>query len=254
MNDFYFVFKQDDLLVCLENDTINVPQNNQLNIDITEKFLFHKDEEGNFYLLEDIDSDLVPTGYSYHNMRELRQYHGQLIHKMASRGYQLYNWRRKHRFCGNCGHTFQAMKADRSLSCSNCGNLLFPQTSNAVITAILKEGKILLGHNKNFPDGLYSLIAGFVEMGESFEEAVHREIYEEVGIRVKNVRYFDNQEWPYPNSTMIGFFADYDSGEITVDGEEILDAGWYTPENFPILPGEVSIARRMIDHYRKSHD
>ena len=144
------------------------------------------------------------------------------------------------------------MNDDRSLKCPSCGNLLFPQTSNAVITAILKEDKILLAHNRNFPGGLYSLIAGFVEMGESFEEAVHREIYEEVGIRVKNVRYFDNQEWPFPNSTMIGFFADYESGEIKVDGEEIIDADWFTPDNFPILPGVSSIARRIIECYRAS--
>jgi len=251
--DFYYIFRQDDLLIHLEGDTLSVPTSKDYMPEGLATFIVHEENSHRHLLVDYGETMDLPEGFYFETMRNMRDHYGKPAYAIAIKCYQLYNWRRKHRFCGSCGTSFKPMNPDRSLKCPNCGNLLFPQTSNAIIVAILKEDKLLLAHNQNFPEGLYSLIAGFVEMGESFEDAVHREIYEEVGIRVKNVRYFDNQEWPFPNSTMIGFFADYDSGDIKVDGEEILQADWFTPDDFPVLPGKASIARRIIDTYQASY-
>ena len=117
----------------------------------------------------------------------------------------------------------------------------------AIIVGITKGDKILLANNKNFPKGLHSVIAGFVDVNETLEECVKREILEEVNIKVKNIKYFDSQPWPYPNSLMIGFTAEYESGEIKVDGEEIIHADWYNKDELPMLPEKTTIARRIID-------
>lgn len=252
--DFYYIFQGDALLISLKTGTPTVPTNLDFSVAPAPKFLVYEDRQCHHYLIDADDTTGLsfPDDFHFNPMTRMRDYYGLDVYTMAIRCYQLHNWRRKHLFCGVCGTKFTAMRPDRSLKCHQCDNVLYPQTSNAIIVAILKDNKILLAHNQNFSAGLYSLVAGFVEMGESFEDAVHREVYEEVGIRVKNIRYFDNQEWPYPNSTMIGFFADYDSGEIQVDGTEILDARWYTPDTFPVLPSKASIARRLIETYRDS--
>ena len=117
----------------------------------------------------------------------------------------------------------------------------------------MKEDKILLAHNRNFTSGVYSLIAGFVESGETLEQAVAREILEETGIRVKNIRYYSSQPWPFPNSLMLGFIAEYDSGELNPDGLELESAGWYTVDDLPLLPEHGSIARKIIEDFKKNN-
>jgi NAD+ diphosphatase len=116
----------------------------------------------------------------------------------------------------------------------------------------VRDNKLLLAHNARFKNNMYGLVAGFVEAGENLENAVSREIMEEVGIEVKNIRYFSSQVWPFPNSLMVGFFADYAAGEIKVDGVEIADAGWFSPDEFPEIPRHGSIARKLIDAFCES--
>ena len=125
----------------------------------------------------------------------------------------------------------------------------FPRLSPAVITAVLKDDKILLSHYAAFRGNMHTIIAGFVEPGETLEECIKREILEEVGVRVRNIKYFGSQPWPFPNSLMIGFTAEYESGEISVDGTEISEAGWYGADNLPEIPPEVSIEREIIDWF-----
>jgi len=258
MTDYLFIYRDDGLLIQPNQKQFTLPKASIIESigpeNFLSKFRFASDTEAHYYIVEMASSTTAPEGYDFISLREARDYYGQALYAMALQSFQLLNWQRNHRFCGVCGHPFDPMKEDRSLSCPKCHHLLFPHTSTAVIVAIIKDDKILLAHNAKFPQGLYSLVAGFVEMGESFEAAAHREIYEEVGLKVKNLRYFDNQPWPFPNSTMIGYFADYDSGEIQVDGTEILDAHWYTPETFPLLPSGYSIARRIIEAYRAEYN
>ena len=118
-----------------------------------------------------------------------------------------------------------------------------------MIVLVENEGRVLLAWGKRFAAPFYSVLAGFVEPGESLEDAVHREIAEEVGIKVRNVRYFGSQPWPFPDSLMVGFTADYAGGEIRIDPEEIVEAGWFDPADLPMIPGKVSIARKLIDWF-----
>ena len=168
---------------------------------------------------------------------------------LAGTAQHLLHWAQSNRFCGRCGHEMGDKQDERAKICPACGNIVYPRISPATITAILRGDEILLAHNRNFNPGLHSLIAGFVEPGETLEQCVAREIGEEIGICVKHIRYFSSQPWPFPDSLMTAFLADYESGEIKVDGAEILSAGWYRADTLPDIPGTDSIAGKMIHWY-----
>ena len=168
---------------------------------------------------------------------------------LAGRAVQVAEWHRTHRFCGRCGERTDLAEKERARRCPSCGLLNFPRLSPAVITAVEKDGQLLLARGALFRGPMYSVLAGFVEPGETLEECVAREIREEVGIEVTDIRYHSSQPWPFPNSLMLGFQARWAGGEITPDPTEILDAGWYTPDNLPNIPGSLSIARRLIDDW-----
>lgn len=191
----------------------------------------------------------IPEGMMLVSLRSL---HGALdedVYLLAGKAYQIVCWDQTHQFCGRCGSHTKDQPGERAKICPNCGFIAYPRICPAVITAVLKDDKILLAHARGFQGNMYSLIAGFLEPGETLEECVQRELMEEVKIKVKNIRYFGSQPWPYPNSMMIGFIADYESGEIAVDEHEITDAGWYDKNNLPELPNKLSIAREIIDWY-----
>ena len=164
----------------------------------------------------------------------------------------LLHWHRHSRFCGRCGAGNTWHGSELAKICPDCGSTQFPKISPAIIIMVEKEGRILLAHNSNFPEGRYSLLAGFMEIGETIEETAKREVLEEAGIEIDNIRYISSQSWPFPDSLMIGLKADYRSGEITPDGIEIVHADWYSPEDFPNIPGSGTIARRIIDEYVKT--
>ena len=144
---------------------------------------------------------------------------------------------------------------DRARQCPGCGLVSYPRVSPAVIVLVSRGDRFLLARNASFPGKRYSILAGFVEAGETLETAVVREIREEVGIEVRDVTYFGSQPWPFPHSLMVGFTAQHASGEIAIDGEEIVDAGWYgaDPEQLPELPNRISISRRIIDSFLNAH-
>ena len=168
------------------------------------------------------------------------------------RAKELMFWRDRRKFCGVCGCQMEDSPEDLARICPDCGEKFYPQIAPAVITAVLNQGKILLAHNRNFSGNVFSLIAGFVESGETLEQAVAREIMEETGIRVKNIRYYSSQPWPFPNSLMLGFVAEYDSGELEPDGIELEKAGWFSADDLPQLPDHGSIARRIIEDFRNN--
>jgi NAD+ diphosphatase len=158
-------------------------------------------------------------------------------------------WRKNHRFCGSCGTETVEGTEERVLCCPNCGALFYPNQSPAVIVAVTKDDALLLAHNSHFHPEMHSILAGFVDPGETIEETVARELREEVGIEVKNIRYARSQPWPFPNSLMIGFHAEWQSGELKPDGVEIKFADWFTRDNLPALPRPGSIARMLIDEW-----
>jgi NAD+ diphosphatase len=167
------------------------------------------------------------------------------------RAYHIMQWKRDSAFCGTCGHPNDDSPSDLARLCPACGRVEFPRISPAVIVIIVNDrGEALLAHNRNFSPGLYSLIAGFTEAGESLEAAVEREVREEAGIAVKDIRYIASQPWPFPNSLMLGFAARYKGGVLKPDGIEIEDARWCGPDVLPgELPGNGSVARYLINRW-----
>ncbi|MBB5017259.1 NAD+ diphosphatase [Chitinivorax tropicus] len=165
----------------------------------------------------------------------------------VSRAAQLLEWDRTHRFCGVCGAATQPKGSEHAKQCPGCGHVAYPRLSPAIMVLIRRGREVLLARSPGFTPGAYSALAGFVEPGESLEAAVHREVKEEVGVSVTNLRYFGSQSWPFPHSMMIAFVADYAGGELAPDGVEIEDAGFYPPESLPGLPYKLSIARHLIE-------
>ena len=162
---------------------------------------------------------------------------------------QILTWDRTFRFCGQCGHPTTELLDERAKVCKRCGLTNYPRLSPSIIVSVIRNDTILLARSPRFPLGMYSILAGFVEPGETLEDCIRREIREEVTIEVDNIRYFGSQNWPFPHSLMIGFTADYARGEIKIDNQEIVDAQWFTINDLPKLPGSYSIARQIIDDF-----
>lgn len=152
-------------------------------------------------------------------------------------------------FCGRCGTRTKPHPTERAKECPQCGLLYFPRLAPAIIVLVERGHEMLLARARRFPTAMYSTIAGFVEPGESLEEAVAREVNEESGITVRDIRYFGSQPWPFPHSLMVGFTAVYESGDIILGDEENIDAGWFSADHLPPLPGKISIARKLIDSF-----
>jgi NAD+ diphosphatase len=186
---------------------------------------------------------------------DLRSYYGNAPdhHWLAAgRAVQIVEWARTHRFCGRCGERTELADGERAMRCPRCGLVSFPRLSPAMITLVTRgapgpDQEALLARGVQFTRPMYSCLAGFVEPGESLEAAVLREVHEEVAITVRDPAYFGSQPWPFPNSLMIGFTAEYESGEIECDPSEIVDAGWYRRDELPMVPPGISIARKLID-------
>jgi NAD+ diphosphatase len=190
------------------------------------------------------------------NSTPFRQAHDLLtpdIFKLAAKAKALLHWLAVHQYCGICGQTTVILSNELARQCSACAELFYPKTSPSVIAVIERGNEMLLARSPRFAPGMYSCIAGFIEPGETAEETLEREVFEEVGLKIKNCRYFASQYWPFPNSFMIGFFAEYASGEIKVDNIEIIDAKWFTKNNLPVLPTHASIARKLIEDWLERH-
>ena len=198
----------------------------------------------------------VPHGEdpSYGAATDLFSYYGRASEPewlVAGRAVQLVEWGRTHRFCGRCGTATEVQEHERAMKCPACGLLAFPRLAPAMITLITRgEGddrEALLARGVQFRAPMYSCLAGFVEPGESLEEAVTREVREEVGVEVADVRYWGSQPWPFPHSLMIGFTAEWVAGDIVCDPTEIIDAKWFRRDALPNVPPRISIARKLID-------
>ena len=191
---------------------------------------------------------LLHTTLEWADYRDHRWIEDETLYYIAIKTQQLLLWDKNTKYCGCCGSLYKRKQDERAKLCSKCGSIQYPRISPAIIVGIKKGEQILLAHNANFREGLYSTIAGFVEQGETLEMAVKREIYEEVGLKVKNIRYFQSKPWSSLDSLMLGFIAEYESGEIKVDGKEIIDAGWYDKNHLPkVLPDKITTAWCIIN-------
>lgn len=198
----------------------------------------------------EIDDEHSPAEpFFLQDMRRLAMELGEELFMLAGRALQVIQWHRDHQFCGRCGEATEDHPADRAKVCPSCGHSCYPRISPCMIVLVTRGEEVLLGRSPNWPMNMFSTLAGFIEPGETIEQAVHREIYEEVGITVKNLEYRSSQPWPFPHSLMIGFYAEYDGGQIQVDGEEISEANWFHISQLPKIPPVGSISRYLIDTY-----
>jgi len=190
---------------------------------------------------------LPEKGSDFKKMRSLLGVLDEDLLGIVGRGYQLAEWRRTHRYCGACGTETTLVSGDRSMKCSSCSLSFYPRISPAMMVLIRRKDQILLCRHTRYTTNRYTALAGFVEPGESIEECIHREVFEEVGLRITDLRYFGSQSWPFPNSLMIAFTAEYLSGEIALDLSEINDAVWFGPgDTLPEIPPEYSVAGHLI--------
>ncbi|MBL3592794.1 MAG: NAD(+) diphosphatase [Synergistaceae bacterium] len=251
--DPFFVFRGDDLLLRKEgNPSLPGADEASLN-DLPFLDLRHPDREGLSWAEVPLGTE-APEGMTFVSRRSLWGRLDESLFFLSGKAFHLMDWHRMNRFCGRCGHALADHPEEKALLCSSCDNVVFPVIAPAVIVAVERDGKILLGRSPHFPPGRYSVLAGFVEAGESLETTIIREIREEVGIEVQDIRYFGSQPWPFPRSLMVGFKARWKSGEIAIDGREIVDARWFSPEEMPDFPPSFSIARKLIEDFLKTHD
>ncbi|HUH78716.1 MAG TPA: NAD(+) diphosphatase [Methanoregula sp.] len=189
----------------------------------------------------------APPGWEFFCVRDL---FGRIPDEelaLAALAVQLTEFDRTNRFCGRCGARTARVLTERARNCHSCGLVVYPRLSPAVIVLVARGNQVLLARSPRFPPGMFSVIAGFVEAGENLEHAIHREVREETGIQVRNIRYFGSEPWPFPHSLMIGFVADYQSGGIIIDKKEIESAFWFDREHLPRIPERMSISRALID-------
>ena len=200
------------------------------------------------YAVEAADQE-PPPGLIFEGLRGLWTQLDEALIGVAGQALQLIEWDRNHGFCGRCGAPTQRRDDERARHCPACGLMAYPRLSPVVMVRITREREILLARASRFAPGVYSVLAGFVEAGETLEQALRREVAEEVNLRVRNLRYFASQSWPFPHSLMVAFTADYAEGELRVDGREILDADWFAPHALPGLPSPMSMAWRLIQDF-----
>ena len=252
LKSLWFVFCDDNIMVSLKKEKASIPLVEdiwELKTGLYRKQYIGKLGEYPCYCAEVSSSKDIPNDMKLLGLRQLIGLVEDETFWMAGKAFQIIDWDRNFQFCGKCGAPTTKMENEYAKVCASCNINNYPRISPAIIVAVVKDNQLLLARGKRFTTPMYSVLAGFVEPGENLEECVAREVMEEVGIGVKNISYFGSQPWPFPNSLMIGFTAEYESGEIKVDENELLDAGWFTAQNIPPRPLSISIASKLIDWF-----
>ena len=245
----YFVFCQSDLVLELQGGSYHIPT--EPPTDIKPWTTVMNVDGAKAYR---IDQPLAATGR--YEMCPLRQSYYKLSREdylKAGKCQELLYWDQNTRYCGVCGGPMR-FDTDISKKCEHCGKEIWPQLAIAVIVRIRRGNEVLLVHANNFRHDYYGLVAGFVETGETLEEAVHREVMEETGLHITNLRYFGSQPWPYPCGLMVGFTADYDYGKIHLQRSELSKGAWFDKDHLPQIPGKMSIARQLIDAWLEEEE
>jgi len=215
----------------------------------TEHFIGYLDNNSLYALELEDESSLIPET-SLKPFRALLGIISDIYFGICSRSVQLVEWSNKNKFCGSCGSKTVLHSVEKAMYCEGCNNLIYPRISPCIIVLVTDKERLLLAHNKNFPGKIYSTLAGFIEVGETVEEAIQREIFEEVNIKVKNCQYYGSQSWPFPSQLMLGFHAEYEEGDLKPDGDEIDIAEWFHFKSIPEVPSaKISISGRLIQSF-----
>ena len=253
---YWFIFNKGDVMLqnCGEG-TYTIPLSKEPPIDITADthvLNISPMDDGTEVKALRIEKNLDSDRFELCGLRQSFYKLPLPLYLKAGKCNELLYWDQNTRYCGVCGSPM-LMDTDISKRCPNCGKTVWPQLANAIIVLINRGDDLLLVHAKNFKTDFYGCIAGFVETGESLEEAVRREVMEETSLTIKNLRYFKSQPWPYPCGLMVGFFAEYESGELKLQESELSRGNWFNKNSLPTIPEKLSLARMLIDEWLEEH-
>ena len=212
-------------------------------------FLGFWQDQACFAVEIDPDDELDPMQYQRGNLYQILGRVEEQLFALAGRASQLLAWERDHKFCGRCGAPMQMDLDERAMTCGPCATINYPRIVPCIIVLISRGEELLLARHANFPRPMYSTLAGFIEAGETAEETLVREVREEVGVEVSNIRYFQSQSWPFPSQLMLGYFAEWAGGDIVCDLDEIADAQWFHYRELPMIPPVSSISGQLIQQY-----
>ena len=215
-------------------------------------FMGYWEEQPCFAIEIDEAHQLDPMEYQVGSLWQILGRVDEQLFSLAGRAAQVLDWERDHQFCGRCGSAMVSHPVERAMTCEPCGTTNYPRIAPCIIVLVTRGDEMLLARNVNHPRAMYSTLAGFIEAGETPEDTLVREVREEVGLEVRNLRYFQSQSWPFPNQLMLGYFADYAGGDIVCDPDEIADAQWFHPSDLPLIPPPASVAGQLIQHHLKS--
>jgi NAD+ diphosphatase len=247
----WFIFQGAQMLVTRDANGAQVPQlvqAQELALEPLRELYLGTLNDQHCFACEVADKVEAPASAAWSGLRALFGQIDDSHFALAGRAFQIMDWDRSHQFCGRCAAPTELKTTERARVCPSCSQLHYPRIAPAVMALVRRGNEILLARSPHFAPGMYSALAGFVEPGETLEQCLAREVREEVGVEVKNVRYFASQPWPFPHSLMIAFNADWASGEIRIDPAEIEDAQWFSLDRLPaVLPGKISISRRLLD-------
>jgi NAD+ diphosphatase len=246
----WFVFQASKLLVFDDQTKLSLPEISalaQLHLHPLRQHYLGQLQDQPCFCVELPDGDTPPEGASLLGLREVFGRVPDDHFALAGRAIQILSWDKSHQFCGACATPTKLKSNERARECPSCALVSYPRLAPAVMALVRRDRQLLLARSPHFPPGMYSALAGFVDPGESLEQTIAREVQEEVGLRVQNVKYFASQPWPFPHSLMIAFTCDYRDGEVVRDPTEIEDAQWFDLDSLPRLPSKISISRRLID-------
>lgn len=247
---YWFAFRGGELLVAHSERGVAVPWCTDLReigiVPVRRQYLGRLDAQHCFAC--ELAADVaLPSGVGFRTLRSLLFEFDDTMIGIAGRAFQIMEWDRTHQYCGACGAQTQALREERARQCTQCGLLFYPRISPVAMVLVTRGRQLLLARKPGYAPGRYTVVTGFVEAGETLEQAVARETREEVGVEVRDIRYFACQPWPFPHSLVVAFSAEYAGGELRADGVEIEDARWFDAEHLPDLPEPVHVSRQLID-------
>lgn len=253
---YWFILHHDGLILPKATNSLLITDHL---LPVIQPFLTRTHLLGHFnqhdvYCAEFVAHHALPSEFSIMPLRKALEVIGEEWYTLAVKAYSIINWDKNHQYCGRCGHLTQQKINTFERICESCTQVFYPRISPSVIALIHKNDQILMARSPHFAPGVYGLIAGFIEAGESAETALHREVAEEVGITIHNLQYFGSQAWPFPDSLMIGFVAEHLAGEIVIDNNEIETAGWFHMHELPGRPStNISLAAKLLDSFIAKH-
>lgn len=253
---FVCIYRGKEVLLKDSEDIVfpTIEDLGKYDVDVAEKitYLFTIDQQS-FYLGEDLKNHI--EGYCWKDTELFRRLKPQYLAFAGITGYQLYRWYQSHKFCGKCGRKMLKDDKERMVKCEECGQMEYPKISPAVIVGVTNGNRLLLSKYADRDYKKYALIAGYAEIGETIEETVKREVMEEVGLKVKNIRFYKSQPWSFTDTLLLGFFVELDGEDkITLDTEELALAEWFEREDIPIVDKNISLTNEMILHFKKEKD